>query len=546
MDTQRLILFIVFSFSLLLLWQAWQDYNGAKVGVAPAPRQGSTDAVPQPSQALGTAVSTLQPLATQAATLPKGQRIRVRTDVIDAELDTIGGDLRKVVLLRHGATEDRRKPMVLLADDPPHWYVAQSGLLGKGLPTHKEVFRADRSAYTLTPEAQTVDVRLTWEAPGGLRVDKVYTFRRGSYLIGLRYEIHNTGTAPLAADAYFQFLRDDTPPAGESSLMPTYTGPAVYTEADKFHKIPFSDIAKGKPSVKARDGWVAMLQHYFLAAYLPPAGPEREYYTRKLADHLYAVGVILPVGQIAPGATAVLNTGLYVGPQDQETLKTLAPGLDLAVDYGMLTIIAKPLFWLLKTLHGLFGNWGWAIIALTVLIKLVFYPLSAASYRSMAKMKAVAPRLQQIKERYGDDRQKLHQAMMELYKSERINPMGGCLPVLIQIPVFIALYWVLLYSVEMRHAPFALWIQDLTAPDPYYVLPVLMGLSMIVQTKLNPTPPDPIQAKVMMIMPIVFSVMFFFFPAGLVLYWLVNNLLSILQQWRINSLLGGETKGGTK
>lgn len=542
MDTQRLILFIVFSFSLLLLWEAWQDYHTPKPAVAPATSAASADAVPQPSQSLG----ATQPPAAQGPVLLKGQRIRVRTDVIDAEIDTNGGDLRKVVLLRHGATEDRRKPMVLLADEPPHWYVAQSGLLGSSLPTHKDVFQAEKSEYRLAPGVERLEVRLTWQSPTGVRVDKVYTFRPSSYLVDVRFDVHNGTAADIDAHAYFQLLRDDTPPAGESSLMPTYTGPAIYTEADKFHKIAFSDIAKGKPPVKARDGWVAMLQHYFLAAYLPPAGPGREYYTRKLADHLYAAGVVLPVGRIAPGGTGSLRTGLYVGPQQQDTLKTLAPGLELAVDYGMLTIIAAPLFWLLKTLHGLLGNWGWAIIALTVLIKLAFYPLSAASYRSMAKMKAVAPRLQKIKEMYGDDRQKLHQAMMDLYKTEKINPMGGCLPVLIQIPVFIALYWVLLYSVEMRHAPFALWIQDLTAPDPYYVLPVLMGLSMIVQTKLNPTPPDPIQAKVMMIMPVVFSVMFFFFPAGLVLYWLVNNLLSILQQWRINTVLGVETKGGAK
>ncbi len=541
MDTQRLILFIVFSFSLLLLWESWQEYRAPKpAATAPAASPGAT--VPQPSQPL--ARSADAGAITEAAALPKGQRIRVRTDVIDAEIDTNGGDLRRVVLLRHGATEDRNKPMVLLADLPPHYYVAQSGLLGDGLPTHKAVFQAEATDYRLTPDARELRVRLRWQSPSGVRVDKLYVFRRGSYLVDVAYEIHNGSGQALAPHAYFQFLRDDTPPAGESSLMPTYTGPAIYTDKDKYRKLPFADIAKGVPGVTARDGWVAMLQHYFLAAYLPPAGPEREYYARKVSGNLYAAGVILPVGTIAPQAAASVKTGLYVGPQDQETLQSLAPGLNLAVDYGMLTIIAAPLFWLLKTLHGVLGNWGWAIIALTVLIKLAFYPLSAASYRSMAKMKAVAPKLQRLKELYGDDRQKLHQAMMELYKTEKINPMGGCLPVLIQIPVFIALYWVLLYSVEMRHAPFALWIQDLTAPDPYYVLPVLMGLSMIVQTKLNPTPPDPIQAKVMLIMPVVFSVMFFFFPAGLVLYWLVNNLLSILQQWRINTVLGVEGKGG--
>ena len=344
----------------------------------------------------------------------------------------------------------------------------------------------------------------------------------------------------MKADAYFQLLRDDTPPVGDSQFLPTYTGPAIYTEAQKFQKHAFGDIGKDAKidSVASKDGWVAMLQHYFLSAYLPNGAGQREFYTKKLSDKLFAAGVIMPMGEIAPNADARLNMPLYVGPIEQETLKKLAPGLDLAIDYGWLTVLAVPIFWLLNFLHSWLGNWGWAIIVLTIIIKLAFYPLSAASYRSMAKMKLLAPRLQKMKEQYGEDRQKMHQAMMEIYKTEKINPLGGCLPVLVQIPVFIALYWVLLYSVEMRHAPFALWIQDLTATDPYYILPIIMGLSMIVQTRLNPTPPDPIQAKVMMIMPVAFSIFFFWFPAGLVLYWVVNNILSIAQQWRINHVLG--------
>ena len=536
MDTQRLILFIVFSFSLLLLWESWQEYQAAKT----LPAAAQPDTVPRAD--ILPERKVLPAAANGGAPLAKGQRLSVRTDLLEAEIDTQGGDLRRVVLLKHGAATDRKKPLVLLADEPPHYYVAQSGLLGAGLPSHKESFRAEATAYTLAPDQSTLSVRLHWESPEAVRVIKSYTFHRGSYVIDVEYEIHNAKEAANPA-AYFQFLRDDSPPEGESALLPTYTGPALYTEAQKFRKLAFSDIAKGVNPVTAQDGWVAMLQHYFLAAYLPPPGVAREYFARKVADNLYTAGVILPVSPGPDGALKVA-TRLYVGPQEQDTLKALAPGLELAVDYGMLTVLAAPLFWLLKTLHGWLGNWGFAIIALTVLIKLAFYPLSAASYRSMAKLKALAPRLQRIKELYGDDRQKLHQAMMELYKTEKINPMGGCLPVLVQIPVFIALYWVLLYSVEMRHAPFVLWIQDLTAPDPYFVLPILMGLSMIVQTKLNPTPPDPIQAKVMMIMPVVFYVMFFFFPAGLVLYWLVNNLLSILQQWRINHVLAVAEKGG--
>lgn len=486
--------------------------------------------MPRPAAGLG------KPTAVATGTLARGSRIQAITDVLELEIDTVGGDLRRLALTKHASAEDKKKPMVLLADEAPHFYVAQSGLIGAGLPTHKSRFTAEASEYRLAPGQDNLEVKLTWQGEEGVRVHKVYRLRRGSYVVDVRYEIEGAPRGEVSA--YFQFLRDDSPPAGESSLLPTYTGPAVYTAASKFHKIAFADIAKGKAELPppGQDGWVAMLQHYFLAAYLPPTGVPREFYARKVADKLYAVGVIVPVSR-AEGTMAV-DMPLYVGPQEQDTLEGLAPGLTLAVDYGWLTVIAVPLFWLLKALYKLFGNWGWAIVALTVLIKLAFYPLSAASYRSMAKMKAVAPKLQRIKEMYGDDRQKLHQAMMELYKTEKINPMGGCLPVLVQIPVFIALYWVLLYSVELRHAPFALWIHDLTAPDPYYVLPVLMGLSMFVQTKLNPTPPDPLQAKVMLIMPLVFSVMFFFFPAGLVLYWLVNNVLSILQQWHINRMLG--------
>ena len=382
-------------------------------------------------------------------------------------------------------------------------------------------------------------MRLSWQGENSVQVDKIFTFSRNSYLVDVAYEIKNNSVKNINADAYFQFLRDGTPPEGDSVLLPTYTGPAVYTEEHKFQKHAFDKIGedKQKDSIIVNNGWISLLQHYFIAAYLPQDKTQHEFYFRKTGDNLYATGVITNIGQIDPNASKKISMRMYAGPQDQETLKRLAPGLDKAVDYGWLTIVAEPIFWLLSFLHKWIGNWGWAIIILTLLIKLAFYPLSAASYRSMAKMKALAPRLQRLKEQYGEDRQKLHQAMMDIYKTEKINPLGGCLPVVIQIPVFIALYWVLLYSVEMRHAPFALWIQDLTAQDPYYILPVLMGISMLVQTKLNPTPPDPIQAKIMMIMPVAFSIMFFWFPAGLVLYWVVNNTLSIAQQWHINHVM---------
>lgn len=331
-------------------------------------------------------------------------------------------------------------------------------------------------------------------------------------------------------------------------MLPTFTGVAVYTEKEKFQKFTFEDIAKGKAAYpkNSSDGWIAIIQHYFFSAWLPKNGTPREFYARRLDENLYSTGVIVPVGAIGPGAASTLAVPVYAGPQEQEKLEKIAPGLDLTIDYGWLTVIAVPLFWLLSWLHQWVGNWGVAIILLTVIIKLLFYPLSAASYRSMAKMRVVAPKLQRLKDQYGDDRQRLQQAMMELYKTEKINPLGGCMPILVQIPVFIALYWVLLASVELRHTPFMLWIDDLAAPDPWFILPILMAVTMWIQTSLNPEPPDPVQAKVMKIMPIAFSIMFFFFPAGLVLYWLVNNVLSIAQQWQITRTMERAGLGSRK
>ena len=381
-------------------------------------------------------------------------------------------------------------------------------------------------------------VRLEAATPSA-KVVKTYTFHRSSYVVDVGFEVTNLSSTPAEPYAYFQLVRDTNPPEGDSRLVPTYTGAEVYTEKDKLHKVSFADIEanKGTYPKSATDGWLAFVQHYFLSAWVLPQGTPRDYFLKPLTTGLVAGGVITPVGKIEPKQTAKVEAKLYAGPQEQERLKALAPGLELTIDYGWLRVLAVPLFWVLNQIHSVVGNWGVAIIILTVLIKLVFYPLSATSYKSMARMKVLAPKLQRLKERYGDDRQKMHQAMMELYKTEKINPLGGCLPIVVQIPVFIALYWVLLLSVELRHAPFILWINDLSAPDPYFILPVLMGATMFIQTWLNPTPPDPMQARLMKIMPIAFSVFFFFFPAGLVLYWLVNNILSIGQQWQITRTL---------
>jgi YidC/Oxa1 family membrane protein insertase len=457
-----------------------------------------------------------------------------------AEIDTQGGDIVYLELLQHKDTLHETKNFVLFG--PEHRYVAQSGLIGEGLPNHRTLFHASAREFTLEQGQDRLDVRLQADTPAGIRVTKILTFYPASYRIDMAEEIANGTVKPFATHAYFQITRDGKSPGGDPYMAQTYTGAAVYTEQSKFQKVSFEDIAKGKtPYPKSSDnGWIAIIQHYFVAALLPPDKSPREFYARKLAEDLYSVGVIVPIGPVAPGASAPVVVPLYAGPQDQDHLEAVAPGLELVVDYGLLKVIAAPLFWVLRLFHNWMGNWGLAIILLTVVIKLLFFPLSAASYRSMAKMKLVTPRLMKLREQYADDKTKMNQAMMELYKTEKINPLGGCLPILVQIPVFIALYWVLFESVELRHAPFYLWIKDLSAPDPWYVLPTLMMASMIVQTKMNPTPPDPVQAKVMMIMPFAFGVMFYFFPSGLVLYWFVNNILSILQQWQITRMIEGE------
>jgi YidC/Oxa1 family membrane protein insertase len=529
---------MVFAIAVFLLVDAWvRDHQ--KVPAAPAPTavtQGDT-APPIPSTALGQAPS-VSPRPQDAKHAP-GERIRVVTDLLVAEIDTVGGDLRHLEFTKYRDTFDRQKNFVLLEDTPEHVYVAQSGLIGEGLPNHTTLFQAAQRTYALGPSSDNVVVRLDALGANGVKVAKTYVFRRGSYVVDLAFETTNGGGKAIEPFAYFQLVRDTKPPPGDSRMVPTFNGAEVYTEKDKLHKASFDDVLKNKTTYpkNATDGWTAIVQHYFLGAWLPSAGVPREYSLRPLENGLFAGGVILPVGRLDAGQTARTSTQLFAGPQEQALLKTLAPGLELTVDYGYLRVLAVPLFWVLNEIHNQVHNWGVAIIILTVIIKLLFYPLSAASYKSMAKMKVLAPKLQRLKERFGDDRQRMHQAMVELYKTEKINPLGGCLPIVVQIPVFIALYWVLLLSVEMRQAPFALWIQDLSRPDPYYILPIIMGATMFIQTWLNPTPPDPMQAKLMKIMPVAFSVFFFFFPSGLVLYWVINNILSIAQQWRITHVL---------
>jgi YidC/Oxa1 family membrane protein insertase len=473
----------------------------------------------------------------------------VETDVLRATIDGNGGDLRELQLLPYRETEDKKQVFTLFEDSRTRPYLAQSGLVGEGLPTHRSVFQLNPGTYRLAGGAAQLEVPLVWNDPAsGVRVEKTYIFKRGSYRVDVRTRVINGGTEPIELTPYYQFTRHGESPRGESFFLYTYTGPAFYTDAKKFQKVKFEDIQKGKADFDktADNGWVGMVQHHFVSAWLPEGSAKREYYTRALGEGLYSAGVILAEGALAPGQQKTFTVPLYAGPQIQTVLEKTAPGLELSRDYGWLTPLAYPIFWSLEKIERLVGNWGWAIIILTILLKLALYPLSAAGYKSMARMKKLTPRLKQLKETYGDDRAKLHQAMAEMYKTEKINPLGGCLPILIQIPVFIALYWVLLAAVEMRGAPWIGWITDLTAPDPWYILPVLMGITSILQVKLNPQPMDPMQAKIMMIMPVAFTVMFIFFPAGLVLYWVVNNILSIAQQWAINKQVegGGKTASG--
>lgn len=552
MDTQRLILFFVFTFSTFMLVDAWQrDQKPPTPATQAAAKKGDakTEAggIPVPPAPTVPSVPnvTVSPQAPVTGAAPAGivaggQRIMVDTDVLRAEISLVGGDIRRLEFKNHKGTLDKIKNFILFQSTPDNTYIAQSGLIGQGLPNHRTAYTSPSTEYKLADGAQGLEVRLDAAEVNGVKVAQVFRFARGSYVIDMSYEVQNGGEATLQPHAYFQLVRDRKPPDGDSAMLPTYTGLAVYTKGEKFQKVAFDDVDKGKTPYSKTiqdEGWVAIVQHYFLSAFIPKDKTPREFYTSKLDGGLYAAGAKF-VGPVIPaGGRATLGVPLYAGPQDTATLEKLAPGLDLVVDYGILTVIAVPLFMVLNWIHGWVGNWGIAIILLTVLIKAIFYPLQEASYKAMAKMKVIAPKMQQLKERYGDDRQRLQKAMMELYQKEKVNPMAGCLPILIQMPVFIALYWVILASVELRHAPFYGWITDLSSIDPWYILPVLMGASMIIQTRLNPEPPDPIQAKVMKIMPIAFSVFFFFFPAGLVLYWLVNNILSIAQQWHINRVI---------
>jgi len=560
-DMRRTLLWVVFTMSLVLLWDAWNRHTGqptmfgapsrpaatapaagAAPGVAPAAVPAPATSAAVPSATPGAAPTTAAVPA--AATPPVSEQIVITTDRVKANFDSIGGSLVRLELLAH---RDYNKPdtnVVLFEQSPKRLYVAQTGLVtstaGVSLPNHFTAMTLQPGERTLAAGANELAVRFESPVVDGVKLAKTYLFKRGEYTVTVRHEVVNQGAAAINPQLYLQLARDGNPPEGESKFYFTFTGPALYTEAKKFQKIDFKDIAKGNTSHEeaANEGWIAMVQHYFASAWVVTAPGPRDFRTAKVADNHYTVAMVLPLGEVAAGASKAHDALLFAGPQEENKLAALAPGLELVKDYGWLTTLSKPLFWLLDKLHGMLGNWGWAIVALVVVLKIAFYWLNAAAYRSMAKMKAVAPKVNELRERYKDKPQQMQQEMMRIYREEKVNPLGGCLPIFVQMPFFIALYWVLLASVEMRQAPWILWINDLASPDPWFILPVLMTASSLFQVWLNPAPTDPMQAKLMWAMPLIFGFMFFFFPAGLVLYWLTNNILSIAQQWYINKQLG--------
>ena len=550
MDNLRLILIFTLAFVVLMLWQAWNEDYGPKPPQETAATQAEIgQGTPGSVESVVPEAEVTSPISTgnqiQAAAVPgvgtsvetTSGKIGVTTDLFTLEIDSRGGTILKLLLNDYPVSlEQKDVKFTLMRPTAPDLFVAQSGLIGleKGeAPTHESQYQAAEQSYTMGDKS-SLKVELWWTSPKGVRVTKRFIFTRGSYLVKVEHQVDNPTEAAWSGREYRQLMRGlpGEKPAG-SQFLYTYTGGAIYTQEDKYKKISFDKMEENALSIDVKGGWIAMLQHYFIGAWIPPAEQTDHFYTNVLPDKRYVLGAYTPSINLAAGGSHIFSSGFVAGPKLQDELEAITPGLELTVDYGWLTVVAKPIFWLLGQIQGVLGNWGWSIIVLTLIIKLLFYKLSETSYKSMANMRKMTPRIQALKDRYGDDKQRLNQAMMELYKKEKINPLGGCLPILVQIPVFIALYWVLLESVELRQAPWIFWIKDLAIKDPFYVLPLIMGISMFIQQKLNPAPPDPMQAKIMMTLPFVFTVFFAFFPSGLVLYWVTNNILSISQQWVI-------------
>ena len=542
MDIKRTILLValaVVSYLMVLQWN--QDYGQPEMPVEQAQLGGQAPDLPQaPVNATASDVPQVanEPAAAVATPGASADLIRVRTDVLELAIDPRGGDIVELHLLQYPRRQDRPDvPFQLFERSAQRTYEAQSGLIGDGpdQPGNRPLYTTAQRQYQLADGQDQLVVDLTYEADG-VAYTKRFTLARGEYDLAMAYLVDNRSEKPWTGYLFGQLKRDNSPDPSSTTATgtATYLGAALWTPDEPYRKVKRGDMDDNKNVRETvTGGWVAWLQHYFVTAWIPPTDSNNQVQTRKDAQGNYIVGFTTQALNLQPGQQGQIGAVLYAGPKLQGELKTLSPGLELTVDYGFLWFIAQPIFWLLQVIHNVLGNWGWSIIVLTLIIKLAFFPLSAASYRSMARMRAVAPKMQSLKEQYGDDRQKMSQAMMELYKKEKINPLGGCLPILVQMPVFLALYWVLLESVEMRQAPWMFWITDLSIKDPFFILPLIMGATMFVQMMLNPTPPDPMQAKVMKLMPVIFTFFFLWFPAGLVLYWVVNNLLSIGQQWYI-------------
>jgi len=553
-DFRRSILWVIFGFSLILIWDQWQIYNGSNATFLPTASNTAKKAAPAPAtdsplpaaSALGNQAPGEGTGAVADPAIPR-ERHTVKTDVLELTFDSEGGSLVGALVLKHAAETgkalfDSQTPLPLLRQEGDRVYVAQTGLIGTTgteLPNHKTPMRWVSGEKALADGQNSLTVRFESAPVNGVVLAKTYTVKRGAYDLDVKHEVINQGTGAVTPQIYLQLVRDGNLLGNETPFYSTFTGPAIYSDVAKFEKVEFEEVDKGKASFQktANDGYVAMVQHYFASAWLLDNGIARENFVRKVGN-VYAAGMITPLGTVNPGDTQGMTSRLFVGPQEEKVLELLAPGLELVKDYGWLTILAKPLYWLLEKIHGFVGNWGWSIVLLVVLIKAAFYWLNASAYRSMAKMKKINPRIMEMRERLKGNPQAMQQEMMKMYREEKVNPLGGCFPILIQIPVFIALYWVLMASVEMRNSPWIGWIVDLSSPDPYYILPLIMAVTTIFQTALNPLPPDPLQAKLMWMMPVVFSVMFFFFPAGLVLYWITNNILTIAQQAYINHKMG--------
>nr|WP_315469588.1 membrane protein insertase YidC [uncultured Undibacterium sp.] len=573
MDIKRTVLWVIFSMSLLLLWDNWMRHNGKQSMFFPATtaqqaKNASASATATPANAAASASAATAAADTAAIFAPvfRSETITITTDLIKADIDTVGGEIKRLELLKYPDSDDPKKNVVLFDSHsgktrieqtgffglfkgtkevpvPARTYAAQTGLLGGNFPNHKSGFVALPGPRSLEG-ANELNLVLESEQ-AGVKLIKTLTFKKGSYVIDVKHTVANNTAAAIAPSVYLQLIHDGNKPTsgGMLSGQTEFYAPAVYTEAKHFQKLSFEDIEKrhGKADAKpdhetvSENGWVSMIQHFFVSAFIPEDKVKREIRTERVRENIYSVSSVIALGSVAPGATASSNARLYSGPQESAILEKVAPGMELVKDYWYFAMIAKPMFWVMELIHSILNNWGWTIVVFTIAIKLALFPLSAAGYRSMAKMKVVTPKMTALKEKYKNEPQKLNVAMMELYKTEKINPLGGCLPILIQMPIFLSLYWVLQASVEMRGAPWVGWITDLSKPDPWFILPVLYAISMYITTKLSPAPADPVQAKMMLFMPLLFSVMFLFFPSGLVLYWVVNNVLSIGQQWVINN-----------